>query len=100
MDMYVVHHHLVACISILTCTSPSSSGVMDCVRIRKAGYPVRIPFREFLGAHRALWLDYDRTLLEPIHKLGELKVLCNALITKNKVASEHYQLGKRMLHVT
>lgn len=72
----------------LCCKQLRYSGMMETIRIRRAGYPIRHTFAEFVDRYRFLISG-----IEPSHKIGDCRSatarLCNAVLGK-----ADYQLGK------
>ncbi|XP_054634967.1 unconventional myosin-XV [Dunckerocampus dactyliophorus] len=64
----------------LVCTQLRYSGIMETIQIRKEGYPVRLPFHNFLSRYKALLCMKDRppavgeNCAIMLRKLGPVKV--------------------------
>lgn len=72
----------------LCCKQLRYSGMMETIRIRRAGYPIRYTFAEFVDRYRFLLAG-----IEPSHKTPDCRSvtakLCNSVL-----GSVDYQLGK------
>ncbi|XP_046917979.2 LOW QUALITY PROTEIN: myosin-VIIa [Dermatophagoides farinae] len=73
---------------ILCCKQLRYSGMMETIRIRRAGYPIRHTFAEFVERYRFLI-----TGVPPVHKVSDCRAvtakICSAVLSKSD-----YQLGK------
>lgn len=73
---------------ILCCKQLRYSGMMETIRIRRAGYPIRHTFAEFVERYRFLIPG-----VPPVHKVNDCRSL-TAKICGAVLAKTDYQLGK------
>ncbi|KAF7490609.1 Myosin-VIIa [Sarcoptes scabiei] len=73
---------------ILCCKQLRYSGMMETIRIRRAGYPIRHTFAEFVERYRFLIPG-----VPPVHKLNDCRSI-TAKICSNVLFKSDYQLGK------
>lgn len=71
----------------LCCKQLRYSGMMETIRIRRAGYPIRHTYREFVERYRYLIPG-----IGPAHTVTDLKGVA-AKICKTKLGQDDYQLG-------
>jgi myosin-7 len=71
----------------LCCKQLRYSGMMETIRIRRAGYPIRHTYKEFVERYRYLIKG-----LGPAHTVGDLRGVA-AKICKTKLGQDDYQLG-------
>lgn len=71
----------------LCCKQLRYSGMMETIRIRRAGYPIRHTYREFVERYRYLIPG-----IGPPHTVPDLKSVA-AKICKTKLGQDDYQLG-------
>lgn len=73
---------------VLCCKQLRYSGMMETIRIRRAGYPIRHTFMEFIDRYRFLLPG-----IGPAHKVPDCKAL-TARICSAVLGKVDYQLGK------
>ena len=66
------------------------SGMMETVRIRRSGYPVRREFKDFLFRYGVLGREVGRGLEE--------KEKCVAVLRQHDATNRDWQLGKTKVH--
>lgn len=71
----------------LCCKQLRYSGMMETIRIRKAGYPIRHTYKEFVERYRYLIPGVG-----PAHTVTDLKGVASK-ICKTKLGQDDYQLG-------
>ena len=67
------------------------TGMMETVRIRRSGYPVRREFKDFLFRYGVLGREVGRGMEE--------KQKCVAILRQHDTANKDWQLGKTKVHV-
>lgn len=72
----------------LCCRQLRYSGMMETIRIRRAGYPIRHTFAEFVERYRFLLNG-----IEPAHKIDDCRPIA-ARICKEVLGKEDYQFGR------
>ncbi|XP_048839226.1 unconventional myosin-VIIa-like isoform X2 [Brienomyrus brachyistius] len=65
------------------------SGMMETIRIRRAGYPIRYTFAEFVDRYRVLLPD-----VKPAFKQGNVTVACQRILETIVGSGEDWQMGK------
>lgn len=73
---------------VLCCKQLRYSGMMETIRIRRAGYPIRHTFMEFVDRYRFLIAG-----IGPAHKVPDCKSV-TAKICASVLGKVDYQLGK------
>ncbi len=73
---------------LLCCKQLRYSGMMETIRIRRAGYPIRHTFAEFVERYRFLIPS-----IPPVHKVADCREV-TAKICASVLAKSDYQLGK------
>ncbi|XP_061791016.2 unconventional myosin-VIIb-like [Nerophis lumbriciformis] len=68
------------------------SGMMDTIRIRKLGYPIRHTFEEFLSRYRVLLKIVD---CDP--KTNTAAACCDAICQRAIIASDEWKIGKNKI---
>lgn len=71
----------------LCCKQLRYSGMMETIRIRRAGYPIRHTYKEFVERYRYLVAG-----IGPVHTVVDLKGVA-AQICRTKLGQNDYQLG-------
>lgn len=71
----------------LCCKQLRYSGMMETIRIRRAGYPIRHTYKEFVERYRYLIPG-----IGPAHTISDLKGVASK-ICKTKLGQDDYQLG-------
>ncbi|MEQ2233212.1 Unconventional myosin-VIIa, partial [Ilyodon furcidens] len=65
------------------------SGMMETIRIRRAGYPIRYTFGEFVDRYRVLMPG-----IKPAHLQEDLKGTCQQIVSVRLGKQEDWQIGK------
>ncbi|XP_023197958.1 unconventional myosin-VIIa-like isoform X2 [Xiphophorus maculatus] len=65
------------------------SGMMETIRIRRAGYPIRYSFAEFVDRYRVLMPG-----IKPAHIQDDLKGTCQQIVSARLGKQEDWQIGK------
>ncbi|XP_020564813.1 unconventional myosin-VIIa-like isoform X2 [Oryzias latipes] len=65
------------------------SGMMETIRIRRAGYPIRYSFAEFVDRYRVLMPG-----IKPSHLQEDLRGTCQQILTARLGKHEDWQIGK------
>ncbi|XP_054902492.1 unconventional myosin-VIIa-like isoform X4 [Poeciliopsis prolifica] len=65
------------------------SGMMETIRIRRAGYPIRYSFAEFVDRYRVLMPG-----IKPSHIQDDLKGTCQQIVSARLGKQEDWQIGK------
>ncbi|KAJ6223846.1 hypothetical protein RDWZM_002391 [Blomia tropicalis] len=73
---------------LLCCKQLRYSGMMETIRIRRAGYPIRHTFAEFVERYRFLIPS-----IPPVHKVSDCREVTSK-ICATVLAKSDYQLGK------
>lgn len=67
-----------------------NTGMLETIRIRRLGYPLRMDFEEFFQRYYMLKGDLQKNV-------GELKDKCLLLVNHLRISNEDYQLGNTMV---
>ncbi|KAI1285881.1 Myosin-VIIa [Halotydeus destructor] len=73
----------------LCCKQLRYSGMMETIRIRRAGYPIRHTFAEFVERYRFLIKG-----IAPVHKLADVRAVASLICERRLGEQTDYQLGK------
>nr|XP_043897584.1 unconventional myosin-VIIa-like isoform X2 [Solea senegalensis] len=65
------------------------SGMMETIRIRRAGYPIRYTFAEFVDRYRVLMPG-----VKPAHKQEDLRGTCQQIVQARLGKLDDWQIGK------
>ncbi|XP_073791411.1 unconventional myosin-VIIa isoform X6 [Danio rerio] len=65
------------------------SGMMETIRIRRAGYPIRYTFAEFVDRYRVLMPG-----VKPAHKQEDLRGTCQRIVVSVLLRDDDWQIGK------